>query len=97
MDSRRDVLGCSRKEKNGSTTSKKKTATTKLKTPFPENKMEKIITKKAHRGLFAPNMRKKNHQAVLDTKNSFRDGLSSRAASRLMGIATLYSPRVHQV
>ena len=35
MDSRRDVLGCSRLEKNGSTTSKEKTATTELKTAFP--------------------------------------------------------------
>jgi hypothetical protein len=78
MDSRRDVLGCSRKEKNGATTSKRKTVTTNPKTRFPN--IQQHWPKKPDRAL-AIGVRKKIHQEALDKKDSFREVAHDRRFS----------------
>ena len=70
--SRRDVLGCSRKEKNGSTTSKNKTVTTRHPARPRYQNLEPRPTKR-HAAVSALGVRKKTHQKPLDTKGPFRD------------------------
>ena len=72
--SRRDVLGCSReiREKNGSTTSKKKTVTTPTFIPRVLDDSRTLRSKKPHpASTFG--VRTKKHQEPLDKTGSFRD------------------------
>jgi hypothetical protein len=72
--SRRDVLGCSReiREKNGSTTSKKKTVTTPTFIPRVLDDSRTLRSKKPHPAS-AFGVRTKKHQEPLDKTGSFRD------------------------
>jgi hypothetical protein len=72
--SRRDVWGCSRdqREKNGSTTSNKKTATTRTSDPCVRVDNPALGVKKPL-GASALGVRTKMHQEPLDSEGSFRD------------------------
>ena len=72
--SRRDVLGCSRddREKNGSTTSKKKTATTPTRIPRVLDDSPTLSSKKPHPAS-ALGVRTKKRQEPLDKTGSFRE------------------------
>ena len=91
--SRRDVLGCSReiREKNGSTTSKKKTVTTPTFIPRVLDDSRTLRSKKPHPAS-AFGVRTKKHQEPLDKTGSFRDVAPGVAAR--VGLAGLLAQGV---
>ena len=76
--SRRDVLGCSRKEKNGSTTSKTKTVTTIQSPDSCARHDNPTLGQTKPLVASALGVRTKKRQDPLDKSGSFRDGASVR-------------------
>ncbi len=75
--SRRDVLGCRREEKNGATTSKRKTMTTCSFLRILDNDNPQPCSQKPS-GTPAIKVREKIHQEPLDTTDSFREVAPAR-------------------
>ena len=68
------MLGCSRKEKNGATTSKTKTVTTTpRKTRYPSFTYNRKPAQKSTRQAFPEKLCNKLRQEALDNRGSFRE------------------------
>jgi hypothetical protein len=65
--------GAAAREKNGSTTSKRKTVSD-IVVEFAIRKTDEETTEKSPSGALALNLRRNIRQVALDTTNSFRDG-----------------------
>jgi hypothetical protein len=77
------VLGCSRKEKNGSTTSKMKTVTTGKSNRYRyENPKAQLGKRQAD--VSAVGVRKEIHQEALDTVGPFMEGSATHAGAPSM-------------